>query len=53
MCGWAGQSTVPVRLVFLTAPTRPALPQGSILPVPIRVRVRLRDDLFLIPVPHR
>ncbi|XP_049621606.1 tonsoku-like protein [Suncus etruscus] len=27
-------------------------PGGSILPVPIRVRVRLRDDLFLIPIPH-
>lgn len=28
MGGWAGQSIVPVGLVFLTAPTRPALPSG-------------------------
>ncbi|KAM5211078.1 tonsoku-like protein isoform 2-T2 [Hipposideros larvatus] len=28
------------------------LPSGPVLPPPIRVRVRVQDNLFLIPVPH-
>ncbi|XP_019485672.1 PREDICTED: tonsoku-like protein [Hipposideros armiger] len=28
------------------------LPTGPVLPPPIRVRVRVQDNLFLIPVPH-
>ncbi|XP_058421161.1 tonsoku-like protein isoform X1 [Diceros bicornis minor] len=27
-------------------------PSGPVLPAPIRVRVRVQDNLFLIPVPH-
>ncbi|XP_027416208.1 tonsoku-like protein isoform X1 [Bos indicus x Bos taurus] len=33
-------------------PTTGHLP-GQVLPPPIRVRVRVQDNLFLIPVPHR
>lgn len=33
-------------------PTAGHLP-GQVLPPPIRVRVRVQDNLFLIPVPHR
>lgn len=41
-------------LFFVTQPI-PSCPvcQGLVLPTPIRVRVRVQDNLFLIPVPHR
>lgn len=50
---WGGEGR---RLCFLTQPgARPPFPthQGPSLPPPIRVRVRVQDSLFLIPVPHR
>lgn len=41
-------------LFFVTWPSLPApVCQGPVLPPAIRVRVRVQDNLFLIPVPHR